>query len=182
MKKLAILLVLSLFVGLSSMMAQVTAEPAEAEQDPMMTEESVREAIAEDARMMDAGDGVIEPRPINLNEVRQNVGYPLEALTKGIEGTVVLKVLVDKEGNYAEHKVVRSSHESLLKACEAQIENLKFSPATLKEEPIKFWVHIPFMWKYEDPKKKKKGKMDKVRLKKVDASSTPAEGAGNPDK
>ncbi|MCB0836385.1 MAG: TonB family protein [Bacteroidetes bacterium] len=88
-----------------------------------------------------------EPKPLNMAEVRKAIGYPEEAIAKNVEGTVVVRVLVDKEGKYVKHTIVKKLYPPLAEAVEAQVSKLTFSPAMLNGEPIMFWVNIPFAFK-----------------------------------
>jgi TonB family protein len=88
-----------------------------------------------------------EPQPLNMGEIVNLIGYPEEAKERNIEGEVVARILVDKEGNYVQHKLVRKAHPILVNAVEAQIPKLKFSPAKRENEPIMFWVNIPLIFK-----------------------------------
>ncbi|MEM6261248.1 MAG: TonB family protein [Bacteroidota bacterium] len=85
-----------------------------------------------------------EPQTINMNEVRKMIGYPELAKNNGIEGMVVIRILVDKYGNYKKHKVIKKIHPLLSKACEAHLSKLRFTPAIQGGNPIPFWVNIPF--------------------------------------
>lgn len=103
----------------------------------------------------------VEPRPLNMGEVQKLIGYPDEARQKRIQGTVVLRVLVGESGNYIEHVVIQDSPPTLVNGVEKHIAKLKFSPATLNGENIKFWVNIPFAFKLFDntPNRKENSKL-----------------------
>jgi protein TonB len=88
-----------------------------------------------------------EPKPRNMEDVRKLIGYPEIAKDAGIEGQVVIRVLVDKYGNYSKHKVIKKVHPILAEACEKQVSKLKFTPAIQGGKPIPFWVNIPFKFK-----------------------------------
>lgn len=88
-----------------------------------------------------------EPKPVNMNEIKQAIGYPQVARDAGIEGNVVVRVLVDKDGSYRRHKVLNGVHPVLEKAVEKQLPNLRFTPAIQGGKPIQFWVNIPFAFK-----------------------------------
>lgn len=85
-----------------------------------------------------------EPKPLNINEVKKRIGYPPKARRAGIQGQVVMRVLVDQKGNYVKHKTVKTDHSILSDRVELHISSLKFSPAIQKGRAIKFWVNIPF--------------------------------------
>ena len=88
-----------------------------------------------------------EPQPLNVNELRKEIGYPQEAIDKNIEGTVVARILVDKEGNYVKHSIVNEIDPLLAGAVEPQLSRLKFKPAMIKDEPVLYWVNMPFPFK-----------------------------------
>ncbi|MEM6261832.1 MAG: TonB family protein [Bacteroidota bacterium] len=88
-----------------------------------------------------------EPKPVNMDDIRKLIGYPDIAKDAGIEGSVVVRVLVDKYGNYKKHKVIKKVHPVLAKACEKHVSKLKFTPAIQGGKPIPFWVNIPFKFK-----------------------------------
>lgn len=88
-----------------------------------------------------------EPVPVNIDDIKTLIGYPQIARDAGIQGQVVVRVLVDKTGNYDRHKVVKSVHPILDDAVQRQLSKLKFTPAIQGGRPIKFWVNIPFNFK-----------------------------------
>lgn len=85
-----------------------------------------------------------EPVPINLEEIKAMIGYPQVARDAGINGRVVIRILVDETGKYRRHRVINTAHPILTGACEAQIKKLAFTPAVQGGKPIKFWVNVPF--------------------------------------
>lgn len=88
-----------------------------------------------------------EPRPVNYDELKKQVGYPPLARDAGIQGDVVVRILVSKDGRYEKHVVLRSRHELLTKAVEAQLNQLRFTPGIQAGKPIRVWVTIPFRFK-----------------------------------
>lgn len=88
-----------------------------------------------------------EPKPTNMGNIQKSIGYPQIAKDAGIQGNVVVRVLVDELGNYNKHRVINEVHPILTKAVEKHISRLKFTPAIQGGKPIKFWVNIPFAFK-----------------------------------
>lgn len=88
-----------------------------------------------------------EPVPVNIDDIKNLIGYPQIARDAGIQGQVVVRVLVNKTGNYDRHKVVKSVHPILDEAVQKHLSKLKFTPAIQGGRPIKFWVNIPFNFK-----------------------------------
>jgi protein TonB len=85
-----------------------------------------------------------EPEPINMDDVQALIGYPDVARESNIEGKVVVRILVGKDGRYLKHKVIKKAHPILAQAVEAHIGKLTFTPALQGNQPIKFWVNVPF--------------------------------------
>lgn len=99
-----------------------------------------------------------EPYPINLSQVKLQIGYPQAAREQGIQGSVVVKILVDTSGAYVSHTVAESPDTALSAAVEAAIPSLRFTPALRSGKPIPFWVSVPFAFTLinEQPAQKQK--------------------------
>ena len=70
--------------------------------------------------------------------------YPLTAIRRGHEGTVVLEVLVNREGRVDELRLHQSSGYSVLdKAAMDSVKGWVFEPATIGEEKRDMWVKVP---------------------------------------
>lgn len=87
------------------------------------------------------------PKPSNLPEIKQAIGYPQIARDAGIEGSVIARILVGTSGEYVRHEVVKSDHAILTWGVENHISKLAFEPAMKDGKAITFWVNIPFNFK-----------------------------------
>ncbi|MEZ4685342.1 MAG: TonB family protein [Bacteroidia bacterium] len=112
-----------------------------------------------------------EPQPTNMEEVRQLIGYPPEAVEQDIQGQVVVRMLVGEDGSYIRHKVIMQGDPILATAVEAQVAKLKFKPAISNGKPLKFWVNIPFAFKLIGPEDEYKIAIKK-EIKRLDAEIT----------
>jgi len=88
-----------------------------------------------------------EPAPQNLGELRKAIEYPAEAVEQEIQGTVVARILVNEEGQYVRHELVKDIHPLLSEAVEARLPDLRFTPAMLEGKPLMYWVNLPFPFK-----------------------------------
>jgi len=78
------------------------------------------------------------------------VEYPSWALQQGIEGRVVVRMLVDEQGRVAEAYVAKTSgYSSLDEAAVAAVKKYRFLPALKNGKPIKRWVEQEFLFKIE---------------------------------
>lgn len=73
---------------------------------------------------------------------RIKLEYPPDAKAKGIEGKVVLKILIGKDGVVKESEVISSIPE-LDDAAKKAVESLKFKPGKYKGKPVDVWVRLP---------------------------------------
>lgn len=73
--------------------------------------------------------------------------YPKSAKLAGIEGKVYLKLLIDEEGNVAKAKIEQGVKEMLDNSALAAAKKAKFSPAMIKDKPVKVWVVLPIAFK-----------------------------------
>ena len=67
--------------------------------------------------------------PLNLEEFYLSLTYPAEIYETKKEGSVYLKVLVDKKGKYVKHLVLKSVDSLFTVHAARAIPILKFSPA-----------------------------------------------------
>jgi len=84
------------------------------------------------------------PVPLNIQEIIRHISFPNIIGCYGRKA--LIRVLVDKEGNYVRHLSL-SGHQLLLEAIEPLLSKLKFVPAIQAGHPIKAWVNIPFVFK-----------------------------------
>lgn len=82
----------------------------------------------------------VEEMPVLINPVTPE--YPDMARSAGIEGTVVLKMLVGKDGSVQEVKVVEGP-ELLHESAKEAGRKFKFKPALQQNRPVAVWVQIP---------------------------------------
>lgn len=74
--------------------------------------------------------------------------YPGLARKRGLEGTVILQVLVNREGRVNDLKIDVSSNSSLLdRAAVKAVRKWSFEPGKKGEERISMWVKVPITFK-----------------------------------
>jgi len=90
------------------------------------------------------------PVPLYLVEKEPHVvriekpEYPPLAVKAGIEGTVWVKVLVDKEGHPMKTQLIKSTHEIFEEPALAAAQKFLFTPAYMTGGPVYVWVSLPF--------------------------------------
>lgn len=91
------------------------------------------------------------PRPLNLATVARMIQYPDSARVNGIEGRVVVKVLVDAYGDVERVSDEIEGLEVFHKEITRISWKLKFSPALIDDVPVKCWVSVPFRFQLSYP-------------------------------
>lgn len=93
-----------------------------------------------------------EPQ-IDLKRLSQLVVYPELARRAGVEGRVVVRVLVDIEGNITKTLIEHSDNRLLDQAAINAVKNYgRVQPAYLDGKPTMCWISIPIKFKLKDNK------------------------------
>ncbi len=72
------------------------------------------------------------------------MGGNLTARRRGFQGTVVLEVMVDRNGRVGDLRVLKSSGYKVLdRAASASVMEWIFKPAIKGNENIEMWVRVP---------------------------------------
>jgi protein TonB len=78
----------------------------------------------------------------------QTPRYPDLARQAGIEGTVLLSVLVDEDGKVSDVSVIQSDVTTAMeKAAEEAVKNFYFKPAKQRTVPVKAHIAVPIRFK-----------------------------------
>jgi len=86
----------------------------------------------------------VKPSPVPLHELDSQptvigdvrIPYPEDARSRGIEGTVVLSVLVDETGRVRTVKLISGPGGGLDQAAAKAVERIRFRPALRKGQPV----------------------------------------------
>ncbi|MDX2284988.1 MAG: energy transducer TonB [Bacteroidia bacterium] len=82
--------------------------------------------------------------PINFHEIRGKIGYPEAAFQQGIHGVVSLKIALNAEGQYADHKIINQPDPALVSAVEAYVHEMTFAQffeTNILPYPPKCWIN-----------------------------------------
>lgn len=75
--------------------------------------------------------------------------YPELAKKAGIEGLVIVKVLIDTKGNVEKTEILKS-HPLLDESALEAAKNFKFKPGKQRDKFVKVWMSIPFNFKLKN--------------------------------
>ena len=70
--------------------------------------------------------------------------YPVEYARAGIEGVVILKVLIDENGQVSKIEPRYQAEPHLITVAEQAVKKFKFKPAYFHDQPQRVWLTIPF--------------------------------------
>ena len=85
----------------------------------------------------------------------KNIKYPVDCMKEGIQGRVIIQLVVDKDGSIQDTKVVRSIHPSLDKEA-LRVANLmpKWIPGKVNGKDVRCRFTIPMMFRLDKEIKK----------------------------
>lgn len=88
------------------------------------------------------------PEPVGgIEAMIKNVVYPVSAKDAGVEGKVLVKAIIDEQGNVTETSILKSVNDDCDKAAMDAIKKTKFTPGIKDNKPVKAEVTIPVMFK-----------------------------------
>lgn len=69
--------------------------------------------------------------------------YPGEAMSKGIEGTVMLILTIDRTGSVSNAEIIEDVHPLLDTAAVHSVYSMKFRAAEMQGRPVKSYIQYP---------------------------------------
>ncbi|MEO0895977.1 MAG: TonB family protein [Bacteroidota bacterium] len=91
-----------------------------------------------------------EATPLNLRELPASIIYPRELLEQGIQGRVIVRVLVSKTGKVLAAIPIHTPDPLLAKAVLKDINQLQFTPAKKDGQFVNTWINVPVNMKIQD--------------------------------
>ncbi|MBW1768802.1 MAG: energy transducer TonB [Deltaproteobacteria bacterium] len=74
--------------------------------------------------------------------------YPRAARRRGYQGTVIMEVLVNREGRVEDLRLFRSSGYTVLdKRAMSSVKNWLFEPGMRGDEKVEMWVKVPIRFR-----------------------------------
>ncbi len=111
------------------------------------------------------------PVPINMDVVRELVGYPEEAKLKGLTGEVVAKLLVNEDGTVLKFEILSSPDTVFTYAVSRNLSALRFQAAIVDSVPSKCWVTLPFKFSLIDITKQTFTNLDEIAANQNDVTN-----------
>lgn len=84
--------------------------------------------------------------------IQENLIYPDQARKEGLEGKVILNVLITENGDVEDINILKSLSKGCDDAAIAAVKLTKWQPAKSKDTPVKVWVGIPVVFRLNENK------------------------------
>lgn len=85
-----------------------------------------------------------------LMNIYSNIRYPADARSKGIEGTAMIRFVIDKDGSINNIRTVRGICESIETECLRLVSSMpKWNPGLSDNEPVKVQFTLPIKFKLQ---------------------------------
>ncbi len=90
-----------------------------------------------------------------MDAIKRNLVYPELARKAGIEGLVIVGVLIDEEGRPIKTQILKASgvHIGFEEAATAAVMKTRWIPAKQRDKAVKVWVSIPIHFRLHEPSK-----------------------------
>jgi len=119
------------------------------EGDPKNRPEVFKQALDHPAGEMQPGSQFVK-EAVPLYKENPSPVYPLQAKKRGHEGTVILEIIVTKEGRAGKVSVFQSSRYPLLdQAAVSSVEKWRFEPGKRGDKKVDMQVKIPVRFQLE---------------------------------
>jgi protein TonB len=97
-----------------------------------------------DSLPIPADEVLVTRMPELISEIK--IPYPAEAKKKGIQGAVVMDILIDEKGAVRQATLVNGPDPSLSEAALEAVKKFMFSPAIMQEKPVA--VRIRYAYRF----------------------------------
>lgn len=92
----------------------------------------------------------VEQLPVfDIAELQRNLKYPELARRTGIEGTIVVRVLIDRQGRAIKTMIDASDNIALESAASDAVLATTFTPALQNKVPTAVWMQVPVVFRLQ---------------------------------
>ena len=94
-----------------------------------------------------SGGGQRLPKIVNYEEFVATIKYPPECRKLGIEGRVLIRLLINAEGRVVRYRIISAPDDLMKKVCVKSIKQLKFLPARDENnKAVPAYVDLPIIF------------------------------------
>lgn len=84
---------------------------------------------------------------VRLEEILKYIEYPSYGKRANIQGQVLIRVLIDKEGRIRKYVILESPHVEFIPTVINAVKSSKFKAAIYQNKTINSWITIPVIFK-----------------------------------
>ncbi|MCB2203709.1 energy transducer TonB [bacterium] len=84
-----------------------------------------------------------------IEALMNELEYPPLARRAGVQGKVVLRVLLDKTGNVEKAEVLQSLGGGCDEAAIEAVRRVKFTPGLQRDKPVRVWITVPINFRLQ---------------------------------
>lgn len=104
--------------------------------------------VPEEAAPIDPQVTAVEQEPeVDMASLRDAIRYPDQAKRNGIEGSVVVRALIDKSGRIVQAEIYASEHALLEQAALEGVRKARFTAAQQNGRAVSCWVYVPVVFR-----------------------------------
>ncbi|WP_281851947.1 energy transducer TonB [Dyella sp. GSA-30] len=130
-------------------------KPAKQVEQPPPTSTHITDESANPVQVVDTTQTLVPPSPVpapvtepvetSLAYRTAPLAYPKDGITRHLEGTVLLRVLVDETGKPIDVVIEKSSGQRILdrSAQDQVLQKWLFQPAVVQGQHVKAWARVP---------------------------------------
>jgi len=94
---------------------------------------------------------IIKPTPVGgYEELGTRIYYPKDLREKGIEGEVIVKAFISREGRVTETRISQKLDPDLDRIAVNAVQRTLFNPALYNGRPAAVWISIPILFTLKD--------------------------------
>lgn len=124
----------------------VSSAPVQAPTQPVVAQQEELEAISEDTKIYEVTEVSPEIEG-GASAIYKILKYPEIAMMLKVEGTVVCRVYIDKDGTPINTEVLKSVHPALDKAAQDALFNVRYTPGMQGGVPVQTMYTMPIKFK-----------------------------------
>lgn len=104
--------------------------------------------VPEEVAPIDPQVTSVEQEPeVDMASLRDAIRYPDQAKRNGVEGSVVVRALIDKSGRIIQAEIYASEHALLEQAALEGVRKARFTAAQQNGRAVSCWVYVPVVFR-----------------------------------
>jgi len=103
-----------------------------------------------DSTGVESKKNVDEEPTWSAEEFQRHIVYPEDARRNNIQGKVIVRALIDRQGHVVKTIVQPGAHPLLIDAAVEALKKTSITPAKVNGKPVAVWIQIPVTFRLND--------------------------------